>query len=76
MLNKETQISVRNIIEYIVKIALIAVIALLWNVNRKVDDISDNKVSIDKLWNKYSETDKRLDRMNHELGTLKGRHVQ
>ena len=76
MIHKDTQVSVRNIIEYLVKIALVAVFALLWNVNRKVDDISDNKASISKLWQKYGDIDTRLDELNHEVGMLKGRHIE
>ncbi len=76
MINKDTQISVRNIIEKIVYISVIALFAFLWNINRKVDTITDNKSSIGKLWVKYGEMDDRIDAMNHEIGILKGRSIE
>ena len=76
MINKDTQISVRNIIEKIVYIALIGLFVFLWNINKKDNDISDNKASIQKLWQKYGELDNRADVMNHDIGTLKGRHIE
>ena len=72
----EIKLSIKNVIEYVVKIGLIAFFIFLWNINKKVNDISDNKASIQKLWQKYGELDNRADVMNHDIGTLKGRHIE
>jgi hypothetical protein len=76
MINKDTQISLRNVIEKIVYAAIIGMAIFLWKVNAKQDTIVTNQRSIQQIWQKYSEMDTRLDNMNHELGTLKGRHIE
>ena len=75
MINKEATVSVRNIIEKLVYIAIVGMAVFLWKVNAKQDTIVANQQSIQKIWQKYGEIDTRLDKMNHELGTLKGRHI-
>jgi hypothetical protein len=71
---KDTQISLRNIGEYLVKIALIAVFVFLWRVNAKQDTIVTNQKSIQKCWEKYGELSNKVSDMHHEIGMLKGRH--
>jgi hypothetical protein len=75
-INKDTQISIKNIGEYLVKIALVAVFVFLWRVNAKQDTIVSNQKSIQKCWNKYGELDTRVDGLDHQIGMLKGRHIE
>lgn len=76
MAKDEFKISVRNIVEWLVRIGIVALFVFLWNINKKVNTISDNKASIGKLWQVYGKMDTRIDGMDHQIGTLKGRHTQ
>ena len=74
--DEEAKISLKKIVEYVVCVGLIALFGFLWNVNRKVNDISDNKKSIGKLWMKYGEMSQELKAIHKDVGRLEGRHIE
>ena len=70
-----TKDSVKNVVEKLIYIAIVALVIFTYNINSKVNTITANKESIGKLWSKYSSIDARIDIIVSTIGKLEGRHL-